>query len=353
MMLILMLGFISSIHPSAASTSFKDVGSHHWAKAEITYLAGEGIIGGYGNGLFAPNDLITVEHGTLMVERVTKNEIAFMEEQIKKPLTRGEVALLLTSAFNLTEGKGQSFSDVNNDSPYFEAINVLTSNQIANGYEDGSFKPDKTVTRAEYSVFLSRILDEKFRKNVILQQKAKQRIIVTSTAKTTATVQLQQLEGTKWKNVYQSYKAVIGKNGVGKTKEGDGKTPTGMFELGTAFGWGPTIANLNYPFKKSTSHDYWVDDATSNDYNQWVNFSGNPNTKWKSFEKMTHPLYKYGVVVRYNDDPVVSGKGSAIFLHLKNSSTKYTLGCIALNEKDLTTILKWLNKDKNPIIIIK
>lgn len=351
MIMILILGV--SIHTSAASMSFKDVKPNHWAIEEISYLAGKGIINGYGNGIFAPNDTIKAEHGVLMVERVTKTEVNFLENEKKKPLTRGEVALLLTSTFNLEEGKSYSFPDVDQNNPYYEAINVLTANQIATGYEDGTFRPDKTVTRAEYSIFLSRIMDSKFRKKVSMQQLAQQRIIVTSTSKTTATVQLQELSGTKWKNINTPYKAVIGKNGIGKTKEGDGKTPTGMFELGTAFGWGPTLANLNYPFKKSTAHDYWIDDTSSKDYNKWVHYSGSPNTRWKSYEKMTHSLYKYGVVVRYNEDPVVPGKGSAIFLHLKNSTTKHTLGCIALNEKDLVTIIKWLDEDKHPVIVIK
>lgn len=344
---------ISPLNSTAASISFKDVGSTHWAKEEITYLANKGIINGYGNGIFAPSDLIIVEHGILMVERVTKEDNTILENEPKKPLTRGEVALLLATSFNLSEGGAHSFTDVDTSSPYYQAINQLTANQIAIGYEDGTFKPDKTVTRAEFSVFLARVLDVKYRKIVTLQQQAKQRIMVTSTSTTTATVQLQQLNGTKWQNVNKSYKAVIGKNGIGKTKEGDGKTPTGTFALGTAFGWGSAISNPNYPFKKATSYDYWVDDATSKDYNQWINYSGDPNKRWKSFERMTHSLYKYGVVVRYNDDPIVPGKGSAIFLHIKNTNTKYTLGCIALNESDLITLLKWLNKDKNPIMIIK
>ncbi|MDQ0154262.1 S-layer homology domain-containing protein [Robertmurraya andreesenii] len=338
---------------TAASISFKDVSTTHWAKEEITYLANKGLIKGYGNGIFAPNDLIIAEHGVLMVERATHTNISFLEDNPKKPLTRGEVASLLATAFDLPEEEVHAFTDVNSNNSYYQAISQLTSNQIAIGYEDGSFKPDKTVTRAEFSVFLARVLDTKFRKIVTLQQQAEQRIIVTATSKTTANVQLQQRNGTKWQNVNTSYKAVIGKNGIGKTKEGDGKTPTGTYLLGTAFGWGSAISNLSYPFKKATAHDYWVDDVTSSDYNQWVNYNGDPIKRWKSYEKMTHPLYKYGVIVRYNDDPIISGKGSAIFLHTKNSTTNYTLGCIALNESDLITILKWLNETKKPIIIIR
>lgn len=348
-----LLVLIFSANSVAASIHFKDVRSTHWAQEEIGYLAEKKIINGYGNGIFAPNDLITVEHGTLMVERVTKQPVSFPSSEPKKPLTRGEVALLLAQSFELPQSHTYKFKDVSTSSSYYEAINQLTSNQIALGYEDGSFKPDKSVTRAEFSVFVARILDSKYRKIVTLQQQAGQRITVTSTSKTTATVQLQQLSGDKWQNVNKPYQALIGKNGIGKTKEGDGKTPTGTFALGTGFGWGQPIHNPNYPFKKATANDYWIDDASSKDYNQWVTYSGDPKKKWKSFERMNHTLYKYGVVIRYNDDPIIPGRGSAIFLHTKNASTKHTLGCIALNEGDLITVMKWLNSDKNPIIIIK
>jgi|GEM_PF-2120414 len=38
--------------------------------------------------------------------------------------------------------------------------------------------------------------------------------------------------------------------------------------------------------------------------------------RWKSFERLTHLLYKYAVVVCYNDNPMAKGKESAIFLHI-------------------------------------
>lgn len=343
-----------TLNANAASSTFKDVGNNHWGKEEISYLTGKGIINGYGNAIFGPKDFIKVEHGILMVKRVTKENVSFPVTDVKKPLTRGEVALLIASNFDLSEKEANTFKDVDTNHLYYQAINKLASNQIVIGYGDGTFKPNKTVTRAEFAVFMARVLDSKFRKDVTSEKKVKQRIIVTHTSQTTANVQLQELNGSLWKNVNTpTYKAVIGKNGVGKTKEGDGKTPIGTFSLGTAFGWGKTIQNLNYPYRATTANDYWIDDVNSRDYNQWVTYSGNPNQRWNSYEKMNHQLYKYGVVIRYNENPIVAGKGSAIFLHMKNSTTKYTAGCIALNETDLVKVLRWLDQSKNPIIIIK
>jgi L,D-peptidoglycan transpeptidase YkuD (ErfK/YbiS/YcfS/YnhG family) len=172
-------------------------------------------------------------------------------------------------------------------------------------------------------------------------------------SKTKATLQLYRKKGTSWVKVSTPIAAVIGKKGVGKTKEGDSLTPKGTYLLGTSFGWGTKPAGVNYPFRKATKYDYWVDDPKANDYNQWIKYKGNPYQKWRSFERMTHPLYKYAVVIRYNDDPIVRGSGSAIFLHIAAKSTRYTLGCVAVSEKDLVKIIKWLDPISKPIIKIE
>ncbi len=44
-----------------------------------------------------------------------------------------------------------TFSDVSSDNPYYEAITNLTAEGIINGFEDGTFKPDEPVTRAQYT----------------------------------------------------------------------------------------------------------------------------------------------------------------------------------------------------------
>jgi L,D-peptidoglycan transpeptidase YkuD (ErfK/YbiS/YcfS/YnhG family) len=73
-----------------------------------------------------------------------------------------------------------------------------------------------------------------------------------------------------------------------------------------------------------------------------------------SHEKMRRrdQLYKYGVVINYNMNPVIKGKGSAIFLHVWKNRSAGTAGCVAVPEESMTRILKWLEKSKNPVIII-
>ena len=49
-----------------------------------------------------------------------------------------------------------TFSDVNQDNRYYSAIDALVNSGVINGYEDGTFKPDNTITRAEFATILSR-----------------------------------------------------------------------------------------------------------------------------------------------------------------------------------------------------
>lgn len=187
-----------------------------------------------------------------------------------------------------------------------------------------------------------------------LTQNASQKIVVTKQPATMykATLETWTKEAGRWIKK-STTTAVIGKKGIGKTIEGDAKTPKGNYALGTAFGWGNKPISMKYPFKKATKIDYWVDDPSSKDYNKWITYKGNPANRWKSYERMNQRLYKYGVVIMYNQNPIISGRGSAIFLHQKNNDTVYTNGCIALNESEIVALLKWLDPNKKPIIEIK
>ncbi|AUR51465.1 L,D-transpeptidase family protein [Aquella oligotrophica] len=144
-------------------------------------------------------------------------------------------------------------------------------------------------------------------------------------------------------------KVAIGKNGLAKegTKvEGDLKTPAGVFLLGTGFGIKPQ--NVNFPYRVLTDQDKFIDDADNDDYNSWV--SG--ETTSKSYEPMKR-YYKYGIVIEYNMNPIIKGKGSAIFVHNWNYPDEPTSGCIAMPEQKLLKIIRWLQVEKNPSIFIE
>ncbi|TXC91373.1 L,D-transpeptidase family protein [Metabacillus litoralis] len=159
-------------------------------------------------------------------------------------------------------------------------------------------------------------------------------------------------EGDSWRRTLKT-SAVLGKNGSsGNKREGDGKTPIGLYPLRDAFGIKTKPSKVNYPYTKTTKNDYWVDDPTSSDYNKGITYKGDPSTKWNSFERMSNSLYQYGVIIGYNDDPVIKGKGSAIFLHVWRNSASPTLGCVAIAETKLVNVLQNLKVEKNPHILI-
>jgi L,D-peptidoglycan transpeptidase YkuD (ErfK/YbiS/YcfS/YnhG family) len=152
--------------------------------------------------------------------------------------------------------------------------------------------------------------------------------------------------------VSDSFPAVAGKKGfaaIGEKKEGDGKSPTGIFALSSAFGYAPSCST-KMPYRQSSAEDFWVDDSESPQYNTWVHGAMSA----KSAEKMLRSdvLYKWGVVVDYNRSPVVAGKGSAIFLHVWRRPGSFTAGCAAFSEPDVVKILRWLDPDKKPVAVM-
>jgi L,D-peptidoglycan transpeptidase YkuD (ErfK/YbiS/YcfS/YnhG family) len=150
--------------------------------------------------------------------------------------------------------------------------------------------------------------------------------------------------------LFLSAPGVIGPNGFapeGEKREGDGRTPSGTFRMRTAFGHEPKI-ETKLDYRRATADDFWVDDPDSPQYNRWVH--GKPEAK--SFEKLRIDSYKYAAVVEYNTDPVVPGKGSAIFLHIWKGPDQPTAGCVALDEANVRQLITWLDRQKKPVIIL-
>ena len=63
-------------------------------------------------------------------------------------------------------------------------------------------------------------------------------------------------------------------------------------------------------------------------------------------------LYKYGIVIEYNTNPVIKGYGSAIFFHIWRGKDVTTEGCVAVSEDNIIRILEWLDPTARPLIIM-
>ncbi len=145
----------------------------------------------------------------------------------------------------------------------------------------------------------------------------------------------------------------VGEAGVFK-QEGDSKSPAGVFLLGSAFGDALHRSYArNFPFIVITEDLECVDDPHSIYYNQFVHRNAVSSPDWTSSEKMWEvgPLYALGIVVRHNDSPVETGKGSAIFMHIWRGMGEGTQGCTAMDEKALCDVVSWLNQDDRPHLV--
>ncbi|MNT94259.1 hypothetical protein D3C72_2359060 [compost metagenome] len=58
------------------------------------------------------------------------------------------------------------------------------------------------------------------------------------------------------------------------------------------------------------------------------------------------------MVIRYNDNPIIKGKGSAIFMHIWRSQDKPTAGCVAMSEVNLLKVMNRLDPKQSPVISI-
>jgi L,D-peptidoglycan transpeptidase YkuD (ErfK/YbiS/YcfS/YnhG family) len=168
-----------------------------------------------------------------------------------------------------------------------------------------------------------------------------------------ATLTAWEYDNRTWRKALGPWPTVIGRNGLaaaGEKREGDGKTPSGVYAIRTAFG---AVAKLNtgLAYKQTANDDIWVDDSASIQYNRWIKLP----TDAASYEIMRRNdgLYDLGAVIEYNTDPVVPGHGSAIFMHIwRNNGEKPTAGCVALNRKHLHRLLEWLKTNMDPDIVL-
>jgi L,D-peptidoglycan transpeptidase YkuD (ErfK/YbiS/YcfS/YnhG family) len=157
-------------------------------------------------------------------------------------------------------------------------------------------------------------------------------------------------EGRPWIRILPLTAGVIGPKGFappGEKREGDGRTPTGVYRIATAFGY-QKDPSIDLDFRVTTADDFWVDDPDSPQYNRWVH--GKPDAK--SFETLRIDAYKYAAIIEYNTDPVVPGHGSAIFLHIWGGPDKPTAGCVALDESNVRELLSRLENRLKPVIVL-
>ncbi|MEY9978263.1 leucine-rich repeat protein [Lysinibacillus sp. RC79] len=173
---------------SGCNITFNDI-STNWAKEMIEEIANRCIIKGYPDGTFRPNNMIQRQHVVLMIDRALplapiRDAASFLDvpkshvyyEQITRLqragivdgsdgafrpnvyITRAQMAKILVLAFDLTSGGNSSFKDVDPSHWASGYIATLADHNIALGDENGNFRPNENLTRAQFTAFMYRAL---------------------------------------------------------------------------------------------------------------------------------------------------------------------------------------------------
>ncbi|MBI3547952.1 MAG: L,D-transpeptidase family protein [Elusimicrobia bacterium] len=136
-------------------------------------------------------------------------------------------------------------------------------------------------------------------------------------------------------------RCAVGRSGVRADKrEGDGATPAGEFSLRKVYYRPDRVAREDLatalPVEAIMPDDGWCDDPAAPEYNRPVKLPFKPSHEdlW-----LKSAVYDIVVVIGYNDEPPIPGKGSAIFLHVAHDDYRPTAGCVALSRRDLLQVL--------------
>ena len=180
---------------------------------------------------------------------------------------------------------------------------------------------------------------------------ADQLFVVAGVSGTTAYASMHEKDGNgNWKQIITT-PGYIGKHGLGKTKEGDARTPVGVFRFTKAFG----IADdpgCKIPYEKVNDDDYWSGDPRcGHEYNEMVDIKDIPDLDTEDSEHIVdyNVHYQYCMNIGYNEEDV-PGEGSAIFLHCLGPDKPYTGGCVAIPKDKMITVLK--NVDADCVVVI-
>ena len=136
--------------------------------------------------------------------------------------------------------------------------------------------------------------------------------------------------------------------------EGDGRSPAGIFPLDTAFGFSPpdSMRWVRLQYVRLTTATDCVDDTASVHYNTVVNRDAVPRVDWQSAEHMRRVAqYQLGVIVGYNASPPVKSRGSCIFFHIWSGPRSTTVGCTALDARELERFVAWLDPRARPVVV--
>ncbi|MBP5548389.1 MAG: L,D-transpeptidase family protein [Bacteroidales bacterium] len=184
----------------------------------------------------------------------------------------------------------------------------------------------------------------------------RQMIVVTNADKKNVKARLTayELVNGSWRPVVGlDFPANLGGAGfadVGTKREGDRKTPSGIFSITHFFS---KFADFNAKLEKIpvTQNTVWVDDVKDSLYNRPFECTENETRKGENLLRPKDALYDYVMVINYNVE-CAKGKGSAIFLHCWSGQGRPTLGCVAVEKSYILKLFDWIDCSEHPVIVM-
>lgn len=177
-------------------------------------------------------------------------------------------------------------------------------------------------------------------------------VSVESSSATTGVLEAWERRGEDFARVRGPVQVYVGEDGVGLASERRSRTPRGVFSLTEAFGRAKD-PGTELPYVRVGLAHWWVSDVRSDDYNQMRICSPGAHCGFRQLRSEqlgAIEAYRYAIVMDYNRDPVVAGRGSAFFLHVTEG--RPTQGCISMPAADMKWLLRWLNPAEEPKISV-
>lgn len=178
-------------------------------------------------------------------------------------------------------------------------------------------------------------------------------------------------DGAGWKEAGLAYAVTIGRAGAawgiglhpaqhdGPIKrEGDGRSPSGIFSIGEAFGYAATTRTA-LPYVAMQATDYCIDVDASPLYNRIVDTrevgeaaaAGSTEPMRRDLHANGDKRYRLGFVIQHNL-AATPAAGSCIFAHLWKSPDTATSGCTAMDDVSMQALLAWLRPADRPLFVL-
>lgn len=180
----------------------------------------------------------------------------------------------------------------------------------------------------------------------------------------------ERLPGQAWEPMGRAIDAVIGRGGYGwgrglhgggapagrsgpVKREGDDRSPAGIFDIGTVYGYESAPQGMSLPYVQATPGLRCVDDPESRHYNRIVS-TENTAPDWRSAEHMRRrdELYSIAIVVEHNTQNAEPGAGSCIFIHVWRGPDSGMTGCTAMPIDTLEALARWLEPNAAVLVAL-